>query len=559
MNVSDLLIHILAAHGVRRIFGIPGDVIDDLMEAIRRQGEIRFIGVRQEEAGAFAASAEAKLTGGLAACVGTAGPGAIHLLNGLYDAKRDHAPVIAITGQEASGFIGTEAHQEVDLERLFFDVAVYSETVTNAAQAPEVLIRACHAAIADRGIAHVSIPTDVAGKRVAFDQCRPSSAARPGHIVPAAEDCAAAGALLRSARKVAILAGTGCAGAGDALVAFALKAKAPIVRSLRAEEVIDDDHPLCVGRLGLLGDRPEAEAMANAMADCDLLVMVGGDFPDLELYPQSAKAIQIDTEPTRIGRRRPVDVGLVGQAGPTLEALTAALDDGRDGSFLGAMQSERARWRASRDAAEASTDRPINATALMRAIVEVAPDDTIFLADSGTATAWTARHLRIRPGQRYILSGGPTSMAFAFPGAIGAQLAYPERRVIAIAGDGAFAMLLGDFVTAVEYRLPIVTVVLDNGGLGFIGLEREAKGLPAWGSDLLDPDFAAVAEASGGFGRRVEAAEEMGAALAEALAAGKPAVLEVRVNREELVMPPEISLSQAADFGLAAIGQAFRR
>lgn len=553
MNVSDVLIHVLAAHGVRRIFGIPGDAINDVMDAIRRQDEIGFIAVRHEEAGAFAASAEAKLTGGLAACVGTAGPGAIHLLNGLYDAKLDHAPVIAITGQVASGFIGTQTHQEVDLERLFADVAVYSETVTNEAQAPDVLIRACHAAIAHRGIAHVSIPTDIAGRRVAFDECRPLGAARTGHIAPTPEDCAAAAALLRKSRKTAILAGIGCAGAGDALVAFAEKAKAPIVRSLRAKEVIDDDHPLCVGGLGLLGNRPGVKAMDG----CDLLVMVGTDFPYVDFYPTSTKAIQIDIEPTRIGSRNPVDVGLVGEAGPTLEVLTRELDEGRDTSFLEAMQSEMTRWRATRDAAEASTDRPIKAAALMRAIADAAPDDTIFLADTGTATAWTARHLRIRPGQRYTLSGGLASMAFAFSGAIGAQLAYPERRVIAIAGDGAFAMLLGDFVTAVKYRLPIVTVVLNNRELGFIKLEQEAKGLPSWGTDLVNPDFAAVAEASGGFGRRVEAPEEMGEALAEALAAGKPAVLDVMVDPKELVMPPEISLSQAANFGLAKIREAF--
>lgn len=402
MNVADALITILAAQGVSRVFGIPGDAINDVTDAIRRQDEIAFIGVRHEEAGAFAASATAKLTGRLAVCVGTAGPGAIHLLNGLYDAKLDHAPVLAITGQVARGFIGTQAHQEVDLKALFADVAVYNETITTPDQAPEILLRACHAAIAHRGVAHVSIPTDVAGEAVDFDVCRPLGPANPGRVAPDADDCAAAAKMIAAADNVAILAGIGCAGARDALIAFADAAKAPIVRSLRAKEVIDDDHPLCVGGLGLLGGHPGVKAMDR----CDLLVMVGTDFPYLDFYPKAARVIQIDIERTHIGRRVPVDLGLVGDAGSILTALTETLETPRDSGFLHDMQTEMTRWRASRDKAEADTANPIRPPHLMRAISDAAPDDAIFLADTGTATAWTARHLHVRPGQRYTLSGG---------------------------------------------------------------------------------------------------------------------------------------------------------
>jgi len=553
MNVSDAAIRILAAHGVERVFGIPGDAINDVTDAIRRQDEIAFIGMRHEEAGALAASAEAKLTGRLAACVGTAGPGAIHLLNGLYDAKLDHAPVIAITGQVARGFIGTQAHQEVDLKALFSDVAVYSETVTTPDQAPDVLIRACHAAIAHRGVAHVSIPTDIAGEPCDFDVCRPLGPSKAGRVMPSQADCAEAAEMIGAADKVAILAGIGCAGARDALTAFAERVGAPIVRSLRAKEVIDDDHPMCIGGLGLLGGRPGVRAMGA----CDLLVMVGTDFPYLDFYPDNATVIQIDTDPTRIGRRVPVDLGLVGEAGPILEALTESLREGRDNRFLRAMQDEMENWRKLEARREEDDATPIRPPYLMRAISEAAPDDAIFLADTGTATAWTARHLRVRPGQSYTLSGGLATMAFAFSGAIGAQLAFPDRRAIAICGDGAFAMLMGDYVTAMQYGLPIVTVVLNNAKLGFIRLEQEAKGLPDWGTDLTNPDFAAVAEACGGWARRVEAPEDLEDAVRAALAQPGPALLDVVVDPDALIMPPKIELAQAARFGLARLREAF--
>lgn len=553
MNVSDVLLRILWAHGVRHLFGIPGDAINDVMDAVRRQDDIRFVGVRHEESGAFAASAQAKLTGHLAACVGTSGPGAIHLLNGLYDAKLDHAPVIAITGQVATGFIGTEYHQEVRLERLFADVAVYSQTVTTEAQVPDVFREACHAAIAHRGVAHISLPTDVSGREVARDRSGEIMTAPSGRLSPAVADCDEAVELIDRSEKVAILAGIGCQGSRDELLAFAEAVKAPIVRTLRAKEVIDDGHPMCIGGLGMLGGRPAVKAMDG----CDLLVMAGTDFPYHDFYPKAAKTIQIDIQPTRIGKRHPVDVALVGHAGPTLATLASRVKTERSPAFLEAMQADMRDWLAQQAETERSEATPIQPPRVMHELGEAAPADAIFVCDTGTATAWSARHLRLEPGQRYTLSGGLASMAYALPGAIGAQLAFPDSRVIALAGDGAFAMLMGDFVTAVKYELPIVVLVLNNAKLAFITLEQEAKGLPDWGTDLLNPDFAAFAEACGGAGFTVERPEELQPAITEALGARRPAVIDIAVDPDALIMPPKVSLSQAMNFGWAKMREAF--
>ncbi|MFO8125519.1 thiamine pyrophosphate-dependent enzyme [Roseovarius sp.] len=549
MTVSDVLLEVLSAHGVEHLFGIPGDAINDVTDALRRQDRIRFIGVRHEETGALAASVQAKLTGRLAACMGTSGPGGIHLLNGLYDARMDHAPVIAITGQVATGVLGTEAHQEVRLDRLFADVAVYSQTVTTEAQVPEVFLEACQAAIAHRGVAHVSIPSDVSGRKVSLASDHPMKAATAGRISPTAAECGAALDLIGRSERIAILAGIGCLGSRDELLAFAKAVQAPIVRSLKAKEIVDDDHPLCAGGLGLLGGKPAVKAMDG----CDLLILVGTDFPYRDFYPKSAKVIQIDIDPTHIGRRHPVDIGLVGHAGPTLAALTQGLDARTEGTFLNDIQSHMADWRKGRDEDEASDATPISPPRLLSTVSKVAPDNAVFIADTGTSTAWAARHLHVRPGQRFTLSGGLATMAIGLPGAIGAQLAYPDCRAIAIVGDGAFSMLSGDLVTAVRYELPIVIVVLNNAKLGFITLEQEAKGLPDWGTDILNPDFVSLAKACGAAGFRVTEPDALETILTEAFAETGPAVVEVVVDPDALIMPPTIDMSQAWHFGLAKL------
>lgn len=558
MNVSDVLLRVLAAHGVRHLFGIPGDAINDVMDAVRRQGEIDFVGVRHEEAGALAASAQAKLSGDLAACVGTAGPGAIHLLNGLYDARLDHAPVIAITGQVSTDFIGTQYHQEVRLERLFADVAVYSQTVLTEEQVPDVFLEACNAAITHRGVAHIALPTNVAGRRATSDLTKRMVPVAPGLTSPDPEACAEARRLIKGAERIVVLAGLGCSGCREELISFCEEIKAPIVRTLKAKEVIDDGHPQCIGGLGLLGGPPAVRAMDA----CELLIMAGTDFPYHDFYPASAKTIQIDLQSTQIGKRHPVDVALVGHVGPALAQLTAQIPgNGRSNEFLGKMKRQMRDWLDEQSETERSDSLPIHPPRVMRAVSEAAADNAIFVCDTGTVTAWSARHLRLRPGQRYTLSGGLASMAYGLPGAIGAQLANPGRQVFALVGDGAFAMLMGDFVTAVKYQLPIIVLIFNNAKLAFITLEQQAKGLPDYGTDLQNPDFAAIAKACGGMGFTVERPDQLDGVLGEALEQASvqktPVILDIMVDPDALILPPKLSASLAMNFGLAKIREAF--
>lgn len=549
MRVADLILDILSAHGVHDVFGVPGDAINDITYAIKRRDDMRFILVRHEEAGAFMASAQAKLSGRLAACVGTSGPGAIHLLNGLYDAKLDHAPVIAITGQVPTQYIGTGYHQEVDLEGLFSDVAEYSKTVMTEDQLPGLVLEACKAAIAAPGVAHISLPTDVAGRNMKPDRCDFAIGSEKGETRPCDPSLEEAVRLIDEAENIAILAGIGAAGARAELLALSDRLNAPIARTLRAKDFIDEDVEACIGGLGLLGGVPASDAMDA----CDLLLIVGADYPYRSFYPKQAKIVQIEPAPARMGRRAAVAGPLRGHAKPTLDALLERIAEKKSDEFYRSIQDAKRHWRSAQEKAEQSDSKPIKPQRLIAEIAAAAPDDAIFLCDTGTSTAWTARHLPVGEGQRYTLSSSLASMAFAMPGAIGAQLLYPDRKVIAIAGDGGFAMLMGDFVTATRYGLPIVCVVLNNDKLGFIALEQEAKGLPEHSIDLLNPDFVAFAQACGGVGFRIEEPAEISPALEEALGSEKPSLLDVRVDPKELIIPPRITLEQAANFGLAKV------
>jgi len=549
MRVADLILDILAAHGVRDVFGVPGDAINDITYALKKRDDMRFILVRHEEAGAFMASAQAKLSGRLAACVGTSGPGAIHLLNGLYDAKLDHAPVIAITGPIPTQYIGTGYHQEVDLEALFSDVAEYSKTIMTEDQLPGLVLEACKAAIAAPGVAHLSLPTDVAGRQIKPERCDFAIGSEKGETRPCDPSLEEAVRLIDEAKDIAILAGIGAAGARAELLALSERLNAPIVRTLRAKDFIDENVEACIGGLGLLGGVPASDAMDS----CDLLLIVGADYPYTSFYPKKAKIIQIEPAPARMGRRAAVAAPLRGHAKPTLDALLDRVNAKKSDQFFRSMQKAKRRWRSSQEKAEQSDATPIRPQRLIAEIAAAAPDDAIFICDTGTSTAWTARHLPVGEQQRYTLSSSLASMAFAMPGAIGAQLLYPDRKVIAIAGDGGFAMLMADFVTATRYGLPIVCVVLNNDKLGFIAFEQEAKGLPEHSVDLLNPDFVAFAHACGGVGFRVEQPSEISPALKQAFASKKPSLLDVRVDPKELIIPPRITLEQAANFGLAKV------
>ena len=553
-SVCQVVLDALTETSTREIFGVPGDAINGLTEAIRRQDAVRFIQVRHEEAGAFAASAQAKLTGRLAACCGTAGPGALHLVNGLYDAKMDHAPVLAITGQVQRPFLGTDYHQEIDLESVLRDVAVFSHRIMTPEQAPRLIARACEEAIAKRGVAHISIPADLAGASVPNADRRPPAQHHRSRSLPPDEDLKHAAELLNDAEKIVILAGIGCRDAVDDVIATAETLGAPIIRTLRAKDVLPDDHALSLGGLGLLGTSPATEAMRA----CDALLMIGTDFPYEDFYPHGTPAVQIDVVPSRIGRRYPVTVGLAGHAAPTLQALAAHLEAKTETGFLDSARRDMAAWRKDAARRERSRETPLRPQAVAHAIGAAARDDAVFVCDTGAVTIWAARHLPMREGQRFTLSSSLASMGYGLPGAIGAQLAYPERQVIAICGDGGFAMLMADFLTAVKYRLPITVVIFNNGKLGLIQMEQEAQGYPEYETGLLNPSFAKFAELCGGAGFAIEAPDTLAPTLERALADDRPAVVDVTVNPDEVAMPPDITLSQAAHYGLAKVKEALR-
>lgn len=552
-SVSDALLETLADAGVTTVFGIPGDAINSLVEAVRKQDRIRFVQVRHEEAGAFAASAQAKLTGGLAVCVGTAGPGAVHLLNGLYDAKLDHAPVLAITGQVPTRQLGSGYHQEVDLYTLFKDVSLFNQTVVNPEQIPRLAAHACQAALSGRGVAHLSLPVDVAAAPAA-DEPRRRVWTGTARTVPCAEDLDRAAELLGGARRVVILAGIGALHARGPLLDLAQRLQAPIIKTLRGKELLPDDHSQTLGGLGLLGTRPAVDAMES----CDALLLVGTDFPYEDFYPEGVPAIQIDVDPDRLGRRYPLDVALRGHADLALRALSGRLGDSeRDGAWLRSLQEDMEEWREEMEDAETSEDEPLRPQAVARLVGGLADDDAIFLADTGAVTVWAARNLRIRGNQRFVLSSSLASMGFGLPGAIGAQLAYPDHQVVALVGDGSMAMLMGDLVTPVKYALPITVVVFNNGKLGLIQMEQEVQGYPEYQTALLNPDFAAVAEACGAKGISVHRVSDLLPALEEAYGFDGPAVLDVAVEPEELTLPPRISAAQAFGYGVAKAREFF--
>jgi len=553
MNVCEALVGTLSELGVERIYGIPGDAINGLVEAIRRQSRIRFIQVRHEETGAFAAAAEAKLTGRLGVCVGTAGPGAVHLLNPLYDAKMDGAPVLAITGQVSTEHLGSSYHQEIDLYTLFKDVAVFNQNIVSPAQMPKIAIHACQAAIANRAPAHLSLPVDIADRSVSAGADDHPVFPDRAQMVPCESELDEAAALLNRAEKVVILAGAGCRAAADELVSLSETLAAPIIKALRGKDVLPDEHPQVIGGLGLLGVRPAVEAVERA----DALLMVGTDFPYRSFLPKQTPAVQIDIAPERLGRRYPVELGLLGHAAPTMHALCDRVEVKSDRSFLEDRRKAMRSWFEDMETAERSEETPIRPQRLARAIGELADEDAIFCCDTGAVTVWGARNLRLRAPQRFTLSSALASMAYAMPAAIGAQLAHPDRQVIALAGDGGLGMLLGDFLTAVKYELPLTIVVFNNGKLGLIQMEQEVHGYPEHQTGLHNPDFAEFARICGGEGRAVSEAQRLDETLRWAFANPHPTIVDVSVNPEERTMPPKVEFAQAWGFGMAKLREFF--
>jgi len=556
-TAADVLIDTISDWGVSVVFGMPGDGINGIMEALRkRQDRIRFIQVRHEESAAFMACGYAKFTGKLGVCLATSGPGAIHLLNGLYDAKLDGQPVLALTGMPFHDLIGTYTQQDVEVDKVFADVAAYNTRIMGPTHVENVADLACRTAISRRTVAHLTFPVDLQDKPV---ERKGSKRNIPHHTsdvlsrsarLPAEMDVAQAAAILNEGRKVAILAGQGALGAGDLLEEAADRLAAPIVKALLGKAVVPDDSPFTTGTVGLLGSKPSQEALET----CDTLLMVGTSFPYLEFLPKpgDARAVQIELNPARVGLRYPVEVGLVGDSRRTLEVLLPQLVRKDDRRFLERAQSGMREWWQLMEERGTRTDKPLKPQVVAWELGKRLRDDAIVSCDSGTIATWFAQEIPVRRGQMYSLSGTLASMANGLCYAIAAQIAYPERQSVAFVGDGGFSMLMAEFVNCVRYRLPVKVVVVKNNSLGMIKWEQMVfLGNPEYGCELAPIDFAAFARACGGTGFTVDDPENCGSVLDEALATPGPVLVEAVVDPFVPPMPPKITLEQAAKFAEA--------
>ncbi|MGL4962698.1 MAG: ubiquinone-dependent pyruvate dehydrogenase [Inquilinus sp.] len=552
MKAADLITDVLHSVGVRRIYGVVGDSLNGITESLRRRGDIDWVHTRHEEAAAFAAGAEAHLTGRLAVCAGSCGPGNLHLINGLFDAHRSRVPVLAIAAHIPSAEIGRGYFQETHPEQLFRECSHYCELVSHPEQLPGVLEAAIRAAVGHRGVAVVVIPGDIALQEVSTPiSTGPSIAVNPPVVVPNDHDLGELAALLNAGGRTTLLCGRGCAGAHDQLLQLAEALKAPIVHALGGKEHVEYDNPYDVGMTGLIG----FSSGYHAMLDCDTLLMLGTDFPYRQFYPPRAKIAQVDLRPENLGRRTRLDLGLVGDVPATISALLPRLETKQDRSHLDDALANYRKAREGLDDLATGTPgrKPIHPQYVAKLVSEHAADDAVFTFDVGTPTVWAARYLKMNGRRRMIGSLCHGSMANAMPQAIGAQTAYPGRQVISLSGDGGFAMLMGDFLTLVQQKLPVKIVIFDNRSLGFVALEMKANGFLETGTSLTNPDFAAMARAIGVHAVRVEDPGELEGAIQEVLAHDGPALLDVVTNTQELAMPPAIKLEQAQGFGLWAL------
>ncbi|HXH14288.1 MAG TPA: thiamine pyrophosphate-dependent enzyme [Alphaproteobacteria bacterium] len=553
-TAADILIETLYDWGVDVIFGLPGDGINGIMEALRtRQDKIRFIQVRHEEAAAFMACGYAKYTGKLGVCLATSGPGGVHLLNGLYDAKMDGQPVLAITGHHYHDLIDTHAQQDIDLDRVFVDVSAYSTRIMGPSHVEPVTNLACRTALSRRGVAHINFPVDLqeheAGERSKRNIPGSGASSVFGHTagLPAEADVRRAAEILNAGRKIAILAGRGALHATNELEQVAERLGAPIIKALLGKAAVPDHSPYTTGGIGLLGTRPSQEAMEN----CDTLLMVGTSFPYIEFLPKpgQARAVQIDLDPTRLGLRYPVEVGLAGDSRQALQVLLPWLEHKKDRSFLEAAQSGMQDWWALMEERGTRRDKPMKPQVVAWELGKRLSDTAIVSTDSGTITTWWARQIRAKRGQMYSVSGTLASMACGLPYAIAAQIAYPDRQSVALVGDGGFTMLMGEFATAVKYQLPVKIIVIKNNTLGQIKWEQMVfLGNPEYGCELHPIDFAAFAQACGGTGYTVEDPDDCGRILDQALALPGPVVVQAVVDPFEPPLPAKISLDQATKF-----------
>lgn len=548
LKTSDIIVEGLLRWGVEVIFGLPGDGINGVIEALRRhQDKIKFILVRHEESAAFMACAYAKYTGKLGVCLATSGPGATHLLTGLYDAKADGAPVLAITGNTYSDTMGTKYQQDVNLLQLFSDVAVYNNMINGPEHAESVIDIACRSALALRGVSHITIPIDTQERKLEGKYTRHNVGGHTAHLlspttaarIPDMILLEKAAEILNSGNKIVLLVGQGALDAGDQVIEVAKKLSAPIVKALLGKAVIPDDNPYCIGGLGLLGTEPASDAMAEA----DTLLMIGTSFPYMEYLPKpgNARGIQIDLFPEKIGLRYPVEVGLVGDAKRTLDKLLPLLHQ-KDGKFLKSNQESMKKWHSLMHSSDPLAT-PIKPQLIAIAVSEELKDNAIISVDSGTNTIWAARHIDIKKGMKFSLSGTLSTMACGLPYAIAAQIAFPDRQSIAFVGDGGFTMLMGEFATAVKYNLPIKVVIIKNNILGMIRWEQLAfLGNPEYGVEFSPIDFVKFAEACGGKGYSIKEPQEIKKVMHDAMAQNVPTIIEAYVDPFEPPMPPKVDI-----------------
>jgi pyruvate dehydrogenase (quinone) len=550
-TVADQFAETLAAAGVKRIYGVVGDSLNGLTDSLRRQGKIAWLHTRHEEVAAFAAGAEAHLTGELAVCAGSCGPGNLHLINGLFDCHRSRVPVLAIAAQIPSPEIGSGYFQETHPQSLFQECSHYCELVSEPGQLPRMLEIAIREAVGKRGVAVIVLPGDVA-LQAAADAPMPKIAGllppRPV-VTPAQAELKSLAALLNGDDSITILCGSGCEGAHEELLAIGKKLKAPMVHALRGKEHVAWDNPYDVGMTGLIG----FSSGYYAMLDCDILLMLGTDFPYRQFYPRGSgvRIAQVDIRPEQIGRRAPVDLGVVGDVKATLAALLPLLKDKSDDSHLEQARQHYAKTRKSLDElAVGSGKRVVHPQQVAKAISDRAAADAVFTCDVGLPTVWAARYVAMNGKRRLIGSFWHGSMANAMAQAIGAQAAFPGRQVVSLSGDGGFAMLMGDLLSLTQLKLPIKIVVFNNGKLGFVELEQMSTGFLTTGTELVNPNFAAMAEAIGIRGIRIEKPDEVEEGITAALAHDGPVLIDAVVARTELAMPPAINVEMAKGFTL---------
>ncbi|NOL49871.1 ubiquinone-dependent pyruvate dehydrogenase [Pelistega europaea] len=546
-TIADLLVNTLVNAGIERIWGITGDSLNGINDSLRRNGKIRWMHVRHEETAAFAAGAEAAVTGKLAVCAGSCGPGNLHLINGLFDCQRNHVPVLAIASHIPSTEIGLGYFQETHPQELFRECSYFAELVSNPKQMPEVLLRAMNVAVGKKGVAVIVLPGDVSLAEVGVDNIQWTPPAEP-QVIPSSSTIQSLAQELNAAQNITILAGSGCAGAHDEVVAIAQRLKAPVVHALRGKEWVEWDNPNDVGMTGLIGFSSGYHAMLNS----DALLMLGTDFPYRPFYPENTKVFQIDIDPANLGKRIPLTMGVVGGVKETLAALLPLLKDNKPDDFLSKAVTHYHQARKELDelAVPSSKGNPIHPQYLMKRLSELAKENAVFTADVGTPTVWAARYLTMNGQRRLLGSFNHGSMANAMMQALGAQGVDNQRQVIALCGDGGFSMMMGEILTIKQLNLPVKLIIFNNSTLGFVAMEMKAAGYLDHATDLENPNFAQMAKAVGITAYRIEDSADLDTVLPAALAEAGPVLVDVVTAKQELALPPKIQLAQAKGFSL---------